>query len=165
MRNLLLLLILISGLLAGYLIGDYRGKEARKALELAIETGKKLETERLDTIAKLEAELNGIHAKYKQQLDALNKEYAAKETEWRKTKAELDTKIRHLKAESAKIDAKLKGLVLQLSNATGPERDALLREIASLQQELANIQIEIDGNQCLKTRIPGNVIKLLNSGE
>jgi hypothetical protein len=32
MRNLTLLLVLVSGLLAGYLIGDYRGKAAREAL-------------------------------------------------------------------------------------------------------------------------------------
>lgn len=165
MRNLLLLLILVSGLLAGYLIGDFRGKEARKALELAIEKGKILDKERLTTIAKLEADLSDTHAKYKQQIDALNKVYDGKETKWRETVAGLEATIGRLKAKRTAIETELKELIEQLNSATGEKKEAVAKRIETLKKMLAEIQVEIDGNQCFKTPVPGNVVDLLNIGE
>lgn len=70
MKNLILLIVLALGLGGGYFAGQYRGKEARKALERAVETGKALDRERANTIASLKTDLDGIGEKYKQDIEA-----------------------------------------------------------------------------------------------
>lgn len=162
MRNLILLLVLISGALAGYFVGDYRGKEARKALELAIETGKTLESERQATLTKLKTELDGINEKHQQELDTSRKEYATKEAEWQSIKSGLNGTISNLKEKRDKDMSELKHLLEQLDGATGPERAALEQKIAALRRELDGVKLKLDSNLCLDMPVPSKIIDLLN---
>lgn len=161
MRNLLLLLVLISGLLAGYLIGDYGAKKVRKELELVTETGKKLESERMATIAKLEMDLNSVNEKHKQELEKSRNEYASKAAEWQREKAGLNEKIKSLKAEYAKDEAELKKLLKQLNGATGTERAELERKIERLRIKLGLLSQQIEGNACLNMPVPQSVHEAL----
>jgi hypothetical protein len=94
MRNITLLLLLTSGLLAGYLIGDYRGKDVRAAQEKAIATGKMLEQEHQAVISRLKTELDIINKKHDRELEKLRKNNAGKTAEWLRTKQGLDDKIK-----------------------------------------------------------------------
>ena len=157
MRNLLLLLILISGLVAGYFIGDYRGKSARQALEAAIKTGEKLDTERRDAIAKLEMELRSIDAKHRLALEESRKEYDSKAAEWQREKAGLDDKIRRLNVKRVANDAELKILNEKLGSASGAEKERLEREIERLRITQGLLAQQIEGNACLKIQVPQSV--------
>lgn len=161
MRNLLLLLVLISGLLAGYLIGDYRGKAARVALEKAIETGKTLDSTRQAAIAKLETELRSIDEKHRQELDASRQEYDSKAAEWQREKAGLGEKIRRLSAKRAENDAQLKALNEKLGSASGAEKEKLEQEIERLRMERESLTQQIEGNACLKVPVPQSVHEAL----
>jgi Skp family chaperone for outer membrane proteins len=162
MRNITLLLVLLSGLLAGYLIGDYRGKEARTALEKAIATGKTLEQERQTAITQLKTELDGINEKHNQELQKIRKDNAYKTAEWQRTKQGLDDKIKLSTAKLSESETRLKSLTPQSNSASGAERAKLEQEIAHLRQEQNVLRNEIEGNSCLQAHVPQSVFTALN---
>lgn len=162
MRNFILLLVLISGFLSGYLIGDYRGKDARESLKKAIETGKTLDTERETTLSQLKTELDGINDKHHRELEAIRKENASRITAWLRTKDGLDDKIKRSTAKLTESDIRLKTLVTQRDAASGAEKDRLDMEIERLRKERENLRREVEGNACLQTRVPHSVFDALN---
>lgn len=168
MRNITLLLVLISGLLAGYLIGDYRGKAARTALNQAIETGKTLEQEHQTTITQLKMELEGINEKHRRELDGIRAANASRSAEWQRSKRNLDDRIRLSAAKLAESDIWMKSLTNQSNNASGAEKTRLEQEITRLKQEQNALRAEIESNSCLQARVPQTVFAALNdkhSGE
>jgi len=162
MNKFVLLLVLISGFLSGYLIGDYRGKDARETLKKAVETGKTLDTERDAAITKLKTELGGINDKHQHELEAIRKESALKVSEWRRTKDALDDKIKQATAKLADSDSRLKALVARRDDSTGAEEASLDLEIAQLRKEREDLRREIEGNACLQARVPHSVFDALN---
>lgn len=162
MRNLTLLLVLVSGLLAGYLIGDYRGKAAREALHKAIETGKALDSEREAAITRLKSELDGIDAKHHRELEALRKSSDLKAAAWRHAKDGLDKNIRRSAATLAASDGKLQSLVAQRDAAAGADQARLELEIGRLRKERDELRREIEGSACLQARVPHSVFDALS---
>lgn len=162
MRNFILLLVLVSGLLAGYFIGDYRGRDAREALGKAIETGKTLEAERMTTISRLKTELEGINEKHRQELAAVRKDNNAKVAGWRRTKSNLANTITHTTATLAESDNRLKSLISQRDSASGAEKPKIELEIARLQKEREDLRQESAGDACLQARAPHSVFEALN---
>jgi hypothetical protein len=161
MKNFTLLLVLVSGFLSGYLIGDYRGKAARETLQKAIETGKTLDADRETTIARLQTELEGVNDKHYRELDAIRRNSASKAAEWRRTKNGLDDDIRLSTAKLVVSDAKLKSLIAQRDSASGTDRAALDLEIERLRKERDELRKEIEGNTCLQARVPHGVFDAL----
>lgn len=161
MRNLILLLVLVSGFLSGYLIGDYRGKAARETLQQAIETGKTLDADRETTIARLKTELDGINDKHHRELEAIRRNSASKAAEWRRTKDGLDDDIRLSTAKLAVSDTRLKALVTRRDSASGAEQTRLDPEIERLRKERDELRREIEGNTCLQARVPHGVFDAL----
>lgn len=157
MRNLLLLLILISGLVAGYFIGDYRGKEARKALQEAIDKGNQAKAEQQKAILQLETQLRGIGETHQQELEKIRNDYDSKSAEWQREKARLNEKISRLNAQRSVNETKLKTLNEQLINASGPEKERLQREIELLRIRQIELSQQIEGNACLNVRVPQSV--------
>lgn len=162
MNRFILLLVLVSGFLSGYLIGDYRGKNARETLQKVVETEKTLDTERETAIAKLKTDLSGLNEKYNKELETIRKENISKVAEWRRTKEALDDKIKHSTDQLNESDAKLKSLVAQRDGATGRDEASLNLEIAQLRKERENLRREIEGNTCLQARVPHSVYSALN---
>jgi hypothetical protein len=163
MRNFILLLVLVSGLLAGYFIGDYRGRDAREALGKAIETGKTLDAERMTTISRLKTELEGIGEKHRQELAAIRKDYDAKVARWRRTRSDLAQSITHTTASLAESDNRLKSLISQRDSASGAEKAKIEQEIARLQKEREDLRQENAGDACLQARAPRSVFEALNA--
>jgi chromosome segregation ATPase len=162
MNKFVLLLVLISGFLSGYLIGDYRGRGARETLRMAAETGKTLDSEREAAIAKLKTELGSINDKQQRELDNVRLENAIKASGWRRTKEALDEKIKRTNSRIAESDAQLKALVEQRDAATGTEEAKLTQQIAQLRKEREELRREIEGNTCLQTKVPSSVFDALN---
>jgi DNA repair exonuclease SbcCD ATPase subunit len=162
MKNFTLLLILVSGLLAGYMIGDYRGKDARESLQKAIETGKNLDTERAATLAKLKTELDDINDLHRRKLEAIRKDNESRMAAWRRTKSGLDDKIKHSTAKLAEFDNRLKTLAALRDAASGAETDQLNLQIERLRKEREDLRRKIEGNACLQTRVPQSVFDALN---
>jgi chromosome segregation ATPase len=162
MRNFILLLVLVSGLLAGYFIGDYRGRDAREALGKAIETGKTLEAERMTTISRLKTELESIDEKHRQELAAIRKDNDARMAGWHRTKSDLANTITHTTATLAESDNRLKSLISQRDSASGAEKAKIELEIARLQKERENLRQESAGDACLQARAPHSVFEALN---
>lgn len=161
MKNLILLLVLVSGFLSGYLIGDYRGKAAREALQKAIETGKNLDADRETAIAELKTELDGINEKHHRELEAVRRSSASRANEWRLAKDGLDDDIRLSTARLAASDAKLGSLIAQRDGASGADPARLDVEIERLRKERDELRREIEGNTCLKARVPQGVFDAL----
>jgi DNA repair exonuclease SbcCD ATPase subunit len=162
MNKFVLLLVLLSGFLSGYLIGDYRGKDARETLKKAVEIGKVLDTERDATIAKLKNELGDINDKHLHELDAIRKDTEAKTSEWRRAKDALDERIKRSTVQLSDSDSKLKSLATLREDATGNEKDTLDQEIAQLRKQRENLRREIEGNACLHAQVPHSVFDALN---
>jgi len=162
MKNIVLLLVLFSGLLAGYFVGDFRGKDAREALTKAIETGKTLESERETAISKLQTELDGINEKHQREIAAIRKDNDAKVAEWRRTKVGLENTIKLTTAKLAASDDQMKSLVSQRDVATGAEKTRLNMEIERLKKEQASLRQDIEGGTCLQAKAPHSVFDALN---
>jgi chromosome segregation ATPase len=162
MNKYILLLVLISGFLSGYLIGDYRGSYARESLKMAVETGKVLVSEREATLTQLKAELDGIADKHQRELEVIRKDNANKAAEWRRTRNGLDDSIKRATAKLNESDIRLKSLVARRDGTSGSVRASLDLEIAHLQKERDNLKQEIEGNACLQTRLPHSVFEALN---
>jgi hypothetical protein len=161
MKNFTLLLVLVSGFLSGYLIGDYRGKAAREALQKAIETGKTLDADRDTTIARLKTELDGVNDKHYRELEAIRRNSASKAAEWRRAKNGLDDDIRLSTAKLVVSDAKLKSLIAQRDGASVTDRAALDLEIERLRKNRDELHKEIEGNTCLQAQVPHGVFDAL----
>ena len=161
MKNFILLLVLVSGFLSGYLIGDFRGKAARETLNKAIETGKTLDSERDAAITRLKTELDGINAKHHRELEAIRKISDTKAAEWRRTKDGLDDNIKLATAKLAVSDSRLKSLVAQRDAAAGADKAKLDVEIERLRKERDELRREIEGSACLQARVPHGVFDAL----
>ncbi|ADE12236.1 hypothetical protein [Sideroxydans lithotrophicus] len=162
MRNLILLLVLVSGLLAGYLIGDYRGRNAREALNKAIETGKMLDAEREATLASLKNELDGINDKHHRELETMRRENASRMAAWQHYRNDLDGTIRHSSVQLAESDSKLKALVAQHQHASAADKTRLAAEIEHLRKGREGLRREIDASACLQEQVPHDVFEALN---
>lgn len=162
MRNIILLLVLASGVLSGYLIGDYRGKNAREALQKAIATGKTLDVERETAISRLKSELEIINKTHSRELEAIRKENDARIASWRRSKNSLQNQISHSNASLASVDSRLSALVTQRNGATGADVARIDLEIGHLHKERAGLRRDIEGSECLQTRIPDSVFEALN---
>lgn len=162
MRNFVLLLVLVSGFLSGYLIGDYRNKGAREALQKAIVTGKTLDSERETTIARLKTELDSINDKHRHELEAIRKNNESRMAEWRHAKDGLDTNIKRSTARLADSEGRLKSLATQRDAASAADRARLDLEIVRLRKERDDLRREIEGSECLQARVPHSVFDALN---
>lgn len=162
MRNFTLLLVLASGLLAGYQIGDYRGKDARESLQKTVETGQKLDAEREATLSRLKTELGEINDKHHRELDAVRKDNESRMTAWRRTKEGLDHKIKLSTTKLAESDAQLKTLISQRNAAPEDEKSRLDLEIEHLRTDRENLRREVEGSSCLQARVPHSVFDVLN---
>ena len=162
MKNLVTLVVLVTGLLAGYFVGDYRGKDAREALKKAIETGKTLDSERNAAIASLKTELAGINEKHQREIAAIRKDNDAKVAEWRRTKESLENNIRVTTAKLDASDGQLKSLVTRRDGTSGAEKAGLDLKIENLRKEQAKLRQEIESTACLQARVPNSVFDALN---
>ena len=162
MRNFILLLALVSGLLAGYFIGDYRGRDAREALNKAIETGKTLDAERMTTISRLKTELEGIDEEHRQELAAIRKDNDSRVERWRSARSNLADTMKHATAALAESDDRLKSLAIQRDSVSGTDKTRLEQEIARLRTEQEAQRQESAGNSCLQARAPHSVFAALN---
>jgi gas vesicle protein len=162
MRNFVLLLVLISGFLSGYLIGDYRGRDARESLKKAVETGNTLASEREIAIARLKEELDTINDKQNRELETIREDNLSKAAEWRRAKGSLDNRIRRATTKLDESYTRLKTLISQRDGASAPEKASLDLEIARLQKEREDLRREIEGSACLQARVPHSVSDALN---
>jgi chromosome segregation ATPase len=162
MRNFVLLLVLISGFLSGYLIGDYRGRIARESLKKAVDTGKTLDSEREATITQLRKELEGINDKHLRELETVRKNSAAKAAEWRREKDSLGDKIKLTTAKLNDFDTQLKSLAAKRDGASAAEKAGIDLEISRLRKERDDLRREVEGNACLQTVVPHSVSETLN---
>lgn len=162
MKNIVLLLVLISGFLSGYLIGDYRGKDARESLKKAVETGNQLDAERETAITQLKWELDGINDKHRRELESIRKQNDYKASEWHRAKDGLDDNIKRATAKLNESDTRLKSLIAQRDGSSGAGKAGLDQEISRLQKERDNIRQEIESTACLQARVPHSVFDALN---
>lgn len=146
----------------GYLIGDYRNKDAREALKKAFETGKTLDSEREASISKLKTELDRINEKHHRELEAIRKDNESREAGWRHAKDRLDDNIKRSTARLAESDTQLKSLVSQRDAASGADRAKLNLDIERLRKERDDLRREMEGSACLQARVPHSVFDALN---
>lgn len=162
MKNFVRLLMLVSGLLAGYFVGDYRGSETRRALEEAVRMGQSLDRELQESHATLQAELSGVSRRHAEELASLRTEYARKSAEWQQTRQGLDATIHYQSTKLAAHNRMLDELLEQLGSTDGAERAGVEQKIAILRSDIDGLLRELNGNACLKTAVPHSVLDSLN---
>jgi chromosome segregation ATPase len=162
LRNIILLLILISGLATGYFIGDYRGKAAREALEKTVKAGQSLDDELHTANATLKAELISVNEKHSKEMERLRTEYSKNSADWQRTRGTLDETIKRQNSRLAELNGALGELIVRLGRTDGAEKVQLEQKIAMLRQDIDALLRELNGNVCLKARVPGKVVETLN---
>lgn len=162
MKNILLLMVLVSGLVTGYFMGDYRGREARRVLEDAARMGQAIDKELRDANANLKNDLNSVNDRHTQELQKLHEEYASKSAEWQRVKQGLAGTISYQNVKLAEHNRMLDELLERLGRTDGAEKVAMEQKIAILRQDIDMLLREINGNTCLKTPVPQAVIDTLN---
>lgn len=162
MKNVVLLLILISGFVSGYFVGDYRGKEARQALKDVLRTGQSIDEELRSANTHLKSELATVDDKYKQDMATLNSEYRDKSVEWQRTKDRFDDTIRRQNARLAELNGVLGELIKKLGRSEGTDKTQLEQKITILRNDIDALLREMNGNACLKAQVPPGVIDVLN---
>ena len=161
-RNIVLLLVLVTGLVAGYFIGDYRGRAAREALQKTIATGQSIDDELRTANASLKAELERVNGRHAQDIERLRAEYSENSVEWQQTKRGLDGTIRLQHARLVALNRSLDELIAQLGRSHGAEKAQLEQKIAILRNDIDFLLREANGNACLQTQVPNSVIETLN---
>lgn len=161
MRNVILFLVLSCGIIAGYYVGSYRGRDAIEALakEKALQATLKKDHDAIQ--AGLQQKLGAVEEKRKNELDEAQKKYQSESAQWEKSKANLDATIKKQTAQLANTNRDIDTLVKKLPTATGAERAKLEAEIARLRQQAQSIQVEADGTRCLQVQAPHDVIDAL----
>lgn len=162
MNNIVIILLLVAGLVSGYFIGDYRGANARRALETAVETSKELTATLQQSNAQLSAELNTINENYQKELDGLRQKHAADNTEWARLKESLNVTIKQQQSRLQQLNNYLDQLLAKQNSVSGVERQRLEQEIARLRVEIGTLSRESEGATCLSRQVPQTVIELLN---
>jgi chromosome segregation ATPase len=162
LKNILLLLVLLSGLISGYFIGDYRGRAAREALEKTIATGQSIDDELRTANTTLKAELAGVNGRHAQGIERLRADFSEKSAEWQHTKNGLDGTIRLQNARLVALNGALGELISQLGRSHGAEKVQLEQKIAILKNDIDLLLREVNGNACLKTQVPASVIETIN---
>lgn len=161
-RNIVLLMVLVTGLVAGYFIGDYRGSKAREALQKAIATGQSIDDELRTANATLKAELEGVTGRHAQDIERLRAEFSENSAEWQHTKSGLDGTIRLQNSRLVALNGALGELIAQLGRSHGAEKVHLEQKIAILKNDIDFLLREVNGNACLQTQVPDSVIETLN---
>jgi small-conductance mechanosensitive channel len=161
LRNLVLLLVLVLGLVSGYFLGDYRGSQAIATLKEAAETGKTVEKEREARMVALKKDLDDINAKYTRDMEASRRDFQARTAEWQRTKVGLDETIKRQNARLAASSKNIDDLKVRLAGASGAEKTRLEEEIARMQKQRSDLQRELDGTRCLQTPVPRSVLDAL----
>lgn len=161
MKSLVLILILISGAVSGYFLGDYRGRESRIALEKAIETGKILLGEREASLVLLKRDLAAIDGKYQREMAQLGLDYEKKTAEWEQAKSTLDSTISTQNKKLAELNGDLAKLLVAAGAASGSDKKQVEKKIETLTQTIAALRGNLDGNICLKTPVPRDVLAAL----
>jgi DNA repair exonuclease SbcCD ATPase subunit len=165
MKNFTLLLVLVSGLLAGYFVGDYRGRAARDALQKAVATGRALNAELESSSTRLKGQLDLIQKQHARELQGSREEYDRKLAEWERVKASMDKTIQRQHEATAEADARLQVLMSRLENAKGTSAVQVAQEMEQVRRERDAMRREMAGNVCLKTPVPEGVVETLNTAE
>lgn len=155
-------LIIISCLVTGYVIGDYRGSQAREALQQTIVKGQAVERELQQANAELKGELAVVEEGYRQDMDKLRGEYTRASAEWQRTRQGLDGALKLQKAKLAELNGGLDELIARLGGAEGAEKVLLEQKVAILRSDIERLLREVNGNSCLQTRVPTSVVETLN---
>lgn len=161
-KNIVMLIVLVCALVTGYFIGDYRGREARRALEEAARMGQDIDRELREANASLNSDLNGVNARHAQEMQKLHEEYASQSAEWHGVKQGLTGTIRQQNAQLAEHNRMLDELLARLGRADGAEKVAMEQKVAMLRQDIDTLLRELNGNTCLRTPVPQAVIDTLN---
>ncbi len=164
MRNLILLLGILSGLGGGYFLGDIQGKKAREDLERAVKTGETLANEREIAISGLKKDLDAVTKKYEKEIQATREDYVASKEKWQKDKTALDDTLKSLGNKLDERKQAIAALNKKLNESTNDtEKEQLKQEAARQKKIIADLQEKFDGNACLKTKVPDVVFKALGA--
>jgi multidrug resistance efflux pump len=163
LKSILLSLAIVISLVAGYFIGDYRGKSAREILEKDIAMGKAIEKQRNAEITSLKTELNNIKKNYDRDIKTIREDYEQRSADWERTKSGLSTTIQKQENELNKANMRITQLKGDIAKLPLGKRAELEREIAQLEKQRNQLQRQIEGNRCLKIQVPQSAIDSLSS--
>lgn len=162
MKTITLFMILLSGLVSGYFIGDYRGRHARIALENTIKAGTAADRELQNAKENLQAELAEVNHRQQRELEMLRADHSAKSAEWARVREGLNDTVRRQHKKLAELDGVLAELVAKLGGSAGAEKRLLEQNIALLKRDIDALVREVNGNTCLDKPVPYSVVNALN---
>lgn len=164
MQNILLAVVLIVGLVAGYFIGDYRGKAARGDLEQKIATSESLSNNLAEINDGLRRDLGNIEKRRKAELDKSRKDFEARTAEWESDKAGLKERIKELRGVLGTSDQKIDSLKKQLASAPSVEEKIRLENELELERKKnQETTARLEGEKCREVSVPQGVLDVLNT--
>lgn len=164
MQNIILAVVLILGLGAGYFIGDYRGKAAQETLKQEIATRESLSKKLAEINDGLRRDLGDIEKKRQAELDESRKAFEARTAEWASDKAGLKERINKLSGVLGASDQKIDSLKKQLASAPSVEEKKRLEDEVEIERKKnQEITARLEGEKCREVAVPQGVLDVLNT--
>lgn len=162
LRNIVVLVALLAGGVAGYFIGSRSGQDAEKALAKLEAASKDGEAEHKKATAELQSQVTALSVKYEAEKQQINADSAARRDKLAAALAARDKAIGELKARGRNDQSEIRQLQVHLNDVPSPkDKQATLERIAILEGDKHSAFLEARGEQCLGLPVPKAVLATL----
>jgi len=166
MRNLVLLLAMIAGGVAGYFIGAQKGRNAVESLARLEVASERAQIEHRRTVKVLDEKVSKLSARYQKEKSEIDAAYAKQQELLEKEVSSRDRKIAGLNATIAWSRGQINAARTRLGKSMSPEQRATVQaEIARLLAENKSRQTDVAGFECAKIPVPADYLDLLAGGK
>jgi hypothetical protein len=165
-RNIILLVVLIAGGVAGYFIGARNGQDAKEALAKLEEATKLGEAEHKKTTAELQAQVTSLTTKFEADKKQINADYSAKQDKLSALLGSRDKTIKDLKDRRSGDQSEIVRLRAHMNDPmSAAEKQANLERIAQLEKDRRDTVLAMRGEQCLAVAVPKDNLATLQENK
>jgi type II secretory pathway pseudopilin PulG len=158
-RNLLLLVILLVGVAAGFFAGSWSGRSAKAALAKVEATGQALEAEHKKQVAELNARMSTLVSDYTRDKQAQDDAHANQIKAMDDILAGAKGRVATLEKTRNDSLSRIAQLKTELGGATTPQARKDIEAAIAVQEGSVKTQsVAILSQQCLETPVPADVL-------
>lgn len=159
MQNLIYLILIVLSAGAGWMAGNWSGKDAKAALVAAQKVGEEAVVARDRIQAEADNKLKLISAEREAEVKTLRTNFDAQTVGFNQKLADRDNRILALNKTASAERQTAADLKLQLANAKSPEeRNALQARIAEAEGRARKAETESIGVDCSKREVPAYLL-------
>jgi chromosome segregation ATPase len=165
MNNLVVLVVAVAALVAGWFVGSSSGREAKEALARAEAAGQSAKSEHDKAVGVLNQRLASLTGDYEREKQKLDADHSRQSREFDAILAKRDGRIAELTRARGETQAEVQRLKDAIAAAPPAERERLQRELDRRQGEQKTQETQIAGLQCLEVPVPPDVLVAWRGGQ